>query len=211
MALEELHRRHDHARRAEAALRAVTLPERFLDGMQLAVGREPLDRRHIGAVGLDRQYRARLHGLAVDQHRAGAADARLAADMRPGQAAHVAQEVDEESAWLDIVPPSHAVHRDRDVHERASLPRKHRGTEVPRLRNYETEDVAAGLQSGGRGAEAPRLRWNESVQHEIIDRIADRHEHVLFAVQHISLRRVGDVADTRVPDWLAELGVERDE
>src|ERR1700740_66519 len=36
---------HQHARRAVAALQAVLLPEAFLDGMELAVLLEPLDRR----------------------------------------------------------------------------------------------------------------------------------------------------------------------
>src|SRR5690349_19324227 len=57
---------HHHPRRAVAALEPVFLPERLLQGMELAVGRHALDRRHLRAVGLHRQLRARLDRLAID-------------------------------------------------------------------------------------------------------------------------------------------------
>src|SRR3954468_2155235 len=51
--LEHRHGRHDHPRRAVAALQAVFLPERLLQGMQLTVPGEAFDGRDLGAVGLD--------------------------------------------------------------------------------------------------------------------------------------------------------------
>ena len=78
------------------------LDERRLHGVELAVGREPLDRRHLAAGGLQREHRAALHGAAVDEHRAGAALARVAADVRPRQAEPVAQGVDEQRAPFDL-------------------------------------------------------------------------------------------------------------
>ena len=78
------------------------LVERLLDGMQRAVRGEPLDRRHLLPVGLDAEHRAGLHRLAVEQHRAGAARGRVAADVRPRQAEPLAQDVDEELARLEL-------------------------------------------------------------------------------------------------------------
>ena len=69
--------------------------------MQMSVRGEAFDRAHVGAVGLDGEHGARLHGPAVGQHRARAADAGLAADVRPGEVAHVAQVVHEKHARID--------------------------------------------------------------------------------------------------------------
>ena len=74
------------AGRAVAALHAVGLAERVLDHAELARrGRQPLDGGDGVAVGLHREHQAGAHRLAVDQHRAGAADAVLAAGMGAGE------------------------------------------------------------------------------------------------------------------------------
>src|ERR671925_612842 len=82
---EELDAAHDHARRAEAALERVVLPEGLLERMELAALREALDRRDLAAVGLDGEHGARLHRVPVEVDRAGAAEGRVAADLRPGK------------------------------------------------------------------------------------------------------------------------------
>ena len=99
---EQRHGRHDHPRRAVAALEAVLLPEAFLQGMQLTVRREALDRRDRGAVGLDREDRAGLRAPAVDEDGAGAALTGVAPDVRAGQAQVLAEEVDEKHARVDV-------------------------------------------------------------------------------------------------------------
>ena len=71
--------------------------ERLLERRQLLVA-EPLDRRHGAAVGLHGEHRATLHRNAVQVNRARAAAAGVAADVRPGEAEIVAQEVDEQAA-----------------------------------------------------------------------------------------------------------------
>src|SRR5438874_10014631 len=48
--VEQADDRHDHPGRAEAALQRVLLVERLLDGMQLAVLRQALDRRDLRPV-----------------------------------------------------------------------------------------------------------------------------------------------------------------
>ena len=75
-------------------------------GMQAAALREALDRRHLGAGGLEREYGAALHRAAVDEHRAGAALARVAADVSAGQPQPVAQRMDEQRPPLDLERPS---------------------------------------------------------------------------------------------------------
>src|SRR2546423_13790861 len=73
VSFEQLRGGDDHAGRAVAALKAVSLPEAFLDGMQFAVCGETFNRLHFSAVGLHGEKRARLHSLSVNQHGARAA------------------------------------------------------------------------------------------------------------------------------------------
>ena len=100
--LQQVDRRHDHARRAVAALQAVLFPEALLHRMQLAFRRQPFDRHHRRAVGLHREDRARLRAAAVDEHGARAALAGVAADMRAGEIEMFAQEVHEQRARFDV-------------------------------------------------------------------------------------------------------------
>src|SRR5688572_21679796 len=79
--VQQRHCRHDHSRRAEAALKPVLLPEALLQGMQLTLRGKPLDRGDRGAIGLDGEHRARLHAAAIDEHGARAALAGVAADV----------------------------------------------------------------------------------------------------------------------------------
>ena len=113
--LQQVDRRHDHARRAVAALQAVLFPEALLQRVQLAVRRQPFDGRDRRAVGLHREHRAGLRAAAVDEHRAGAALARVAADVRAGEAEMLAQEVHEQQARLDVALRDLAVDRHRDL------------------------------------------------------------------------------------------------
>ena len=77
--------------------------ERLLQARPARPRREALDGRQIECpVGLDGEQHARLHGVAVEQHRAGAAVARVAADVGAGELAVVADEVDEQAARLDL-------------------------------------------------------------------------------------------------------------
>ena len=60
--------------------------ERLLQRAERAVGRgEPFDGLHLVPVGLHGEHDAGPRRLAVEEHRAGAADAVLAPDMRAGQ------------------------------------------------------------------------------------------------------------------------------
>ena len=115
MAVHDVDRRHDHARRAEAALQAVIVAERRLHRMQLVALGEAFDGGDVGAVGLTDQHGAGLDRPAVDMHDAGAALAGVAADMGAGQAQMLAQQMDKQGAVLDIGRDRLAVHRQFDV------------------------------------------------------------------------------------------------
>ena len=79
----------------------------------------PLDRRDLGAIGLDREHRARLDGVAVEVDGAGAAVRRVAADVGAGQPEVVAQSVDEQQAGLDLEVVLDAVDVQAHVHRAA--------------------------------------------------------------------------------------------
>src|SRR5262245_22268753 len=100
--LQQAHRGHHESGRAVAALERVLLVVRLLDRMELPVLGQPFDRGHVAAVGLDREQRARLDGLAVEQHRAGSARGRIAADMRARQSEALTHEVYEQLARLHV-------------------------------------------------------------------------------------------------------------
>lgn len=70
------------AGRAKAALQRVVPAERLLQRVQLPRPAQALDRQHLGSVELAGEQQAGPRRLAVDQHRAHAADAVLAADVR---------------------------------------------------------------------------------------------------------------------------------
>mgnify|MGYP001196255738 CR=1 FL=1 len=103
IALQQLPRGQDHAGRAETALEPVLLVKAVLDGVELAVWRQTFDSGYLGAVGLDRQQRARLHGATVEDHRAGAAATGVAAHVGPGQGQDFAQILDEQQPRFHFV------------------------------------------------------------------------------------------------------------
>ena len=75
MFVEQSFHRHDHAGGAEAALKGLVVEKSLLHGIDPAVLRETFDRQHILALDVARKGEARADGLAVDQYRAGTADA----------------------------------------------------------------------------------------------------------------------------------------
>src|SRR5919108_2994124 len=103
IALQELLGRHDHARGAEAALQPVLIPERLLQRVKLRSLGQTFDRRDLGAVGLDGEQCARLDAVPVQLNRTGTAVARIAADVRSGQSCLLADVVDQQRSWFDLV------------------------------------------------------------------------------------------------------------
>src|SRR5207248_5342259 len=108
LGLEHAGGQHQEARRAEAALQAVVLPERLLQRMERLALREAFDGADLRALRLHGEHEAGTDRLAVHQHGAGAAHAVLAAEMRAGQPAVFAQRIGEIAACgrADFVLPS---------------------------------------------------------------------------------------------------------
>jgi hypothetical protein len=100
--VQQVDRGHDHARRAEAALQAVLLPEALLHRVELVVLGEALDRGHLRPIRLDSEDGARLCAASVDEHRARAALTRVAAHVRARQMELLAKEVDEQHPRLHV-------------------------------------------------------------------------------------------------------------
>ena len=97
VAVEQVVHRHDEAGRAEPALHRAGLDERALHvGHRAAfVGLQPFDGHDLGADGRRREHEARAHEHAVDEHRARAALALLAAGLRARQPEPLAQHVEQ--------------------------------------------------------------------------------------------------------------------
>ena len=88
---QQILRRHQHARRADAALRRAMVEEGLLQRRERAVRRKALDRLDRAAGHLAHRDQAGADLPAVEQHRAGAAVAGVAADLGAGEAEIVAQ------------------------------------------------------------------------------------------------------------------------
>jgi len=93
-----------------------TVAERGLQRAESGRGRQPLDRRHRGAVELHGQQQAAARALTVDENGAGPAHAVLAADVGAGEGEVVAQEVGERTAHVDGPVDGLPVHRQPDPH-----------------------------------------------------------------------------------------------
>lgn len=106
---------HQDARRAEAALQRMMPPERSLQGRERAVlARKTFDGAQLLALDLEGVGEAGPGGRAVDLDRAGAADAMLAADMGPGEAEAMAQEVDKQHPRLRLALDRFSVQGEAD-------------------------------------------------------------------------------------------------
>src|SRR2546428_5615864 len=104
LALEEGQRRQQHARRAEAALHGAVAHERLLQRMQATVALQPAQRDDGAASQPRGQDEARGHRPPVEQHRADAAHALVAALLDVEDAQRVAQQLEQRlvRAHLDL-------------------------------------------------------------------------------------------------------------
>src|SRR5262249_32802089 len=113
--LQELRQRHEETRRAEPALQAVVLPEGLLQRIEpVAVGQR-LHGPDLTTVHLCRKEQAGPDSGAIDDPRAGAAHAVLAAEVRARELEIVTQEVGQRLANLDHPLVRAAVDDDADL------------------------------------------------------------------------------------------------
>ena len=104
---------HDHARRAEPALKGLRIEKGLLHRVQSAVACQPLDGRDLLPCGAEGGHQARMERLAVDMDRAGAAIALVAAllDAEKSEAAQEgAQALAGSRFRRDQLPVDGAIH-----------------------------------------------------------------------------------------------------
>src|SRR5262245_35018180 len=92
---DEVHRGPHEARRAEAAHQGVAVAEGLLHRVQRRAVGEAVHGANLLALHFDGQRRTRVRRLAVDDHRAGAADAAVAAALVAGDVGLVADRVEQ--------------------------------------------------------------------------------------------------------------------
>src|SRR5438552_18900095 len=115
MLAQELEQRGEHARRAEAALQAVTIAKGFLEGMESSRRwGDAFNRGDVATVRLDCKKQAGARRAAVEEDGARAAHAVLAADVRAGELELMAQEIGEREPVLDAGLVRLAVDLDAD-------------------------------------------------------------------------------------------------
>ena len=119
--------RREETRCAEAALQAVALGEGLLHRAHRLAGRrdpgigrraQSLDRRDLVLLRRHGEHEAGAHRGTVDEHRARATHAVLAADVGAGEAQVVPQEVGQQPAGRHGGRAPHAVHGHRHLMER---------------------------------------------------------------------------------------------
>ena len=119
--LDQAHRAHDLAGRAEAALESVMGDEGGLHRMKRVASGEAFDGDDLRAVQAQRKSEARIDPPAVDENRAGAALPSIAAFLGSGQVEALAQEIEKRHARVFKVDVSSlTVHGEADgeVHAR---------------------------------------------------------------------------------------------
>src|SRR5262249_49123963 len=102
-AQDQIARSDQHTGRAIAALQRVGLVKIAAQHSRYSIAREALDRLDLTLVAGDGEYQARARRLAVDEDRAGAADAVLAAEMRAGEIAALAQKIRERQSRRHVI------------------------------------------------------------------------------------------------------------
>jgi hypothetical protein len=112
--VQQINRAHHHTGRAKAALQAVMDVKGFLHRVHFVTLGEPLNRRHVSAIGLRHEHGAALHRFAIDMHGAATTLCGVAADMRAGEALMVTDKFNQQSARFDLSRNGLPV--DRHVH-----------------------------------------------------------------------------------------------
>src|SRR5262245_47124060 len=140
--LEQTDAGHDEARRAEAAHQRVLVAERLLHRVQLAAGGEAVHGANLLALALDRERRARVDRAAVDDHRAGAAGAAVAAAFVARHVDAHAQRVEQRHARLDRQAAHLAVDVEGDRHGAGTDDRRALGLDARGLGEHARRDAA---------------------------------------------------------------------
>jgi hypothetical protein len=141
--VEQRRRRHQHARRAEAALAAAHAVEAVEQRIDVRRTREHLHGPHLFAVRLEREREAGEHGRAVDDDRTRAAVALVAALLGADEVEVVAQRLEQR-----------ATRRHRERHAAAPDVHRHRHEPLARLARILRHDLAVGPERAPLAARA---------------------------------------------------------
>ena len=159
------------------------LVEGLLDRVHGAVAGQALNGGDLVPAGLGGEHRARLHGLAVEQHRAGPAGGGVAADVCRGEVGHVAQALLEE------------VRYDADANPLTSTLVDYAAITAPELPSFElvaSETPTSINPLGAKGiGEAGTIGSTPAVLNAVID-----------AVSHLGVRHI-DMPATPERVWAA--------
>src|SRR4051794_9347776 len=112
IALQQVGRGHQHAGRADAALRAAAGQKCPLQRVHFSVAGQTLDGFDACALTLQHRNQATVYKLAIHAHCARAALAFTAAFLGSGQVQVFAQHIQQALQWRDAYFPLHTIHRD---------------------------------------------------------------------------------------------------
>jgi hypothetical protein len=80
----------------------MTLPEAFLDWVQVSVARQAFNCCDLCAIGLHSEHCAGFYRFPINKHRASAADAGFTSHVRASQSANITKILNEQQAWLNL-------------------------------------------------------------------------------------------------------------
>src|ERR1700752_1278617 len=112
--LEQRVGRHQHARRAVAALQSMLFFEALLQRMKGSVLHQAFDGEQFTAIGLHRKHGARFDCLSVEHNSAGTTMTGVATYMCACESRNTSDEVDEQHSGFNRGLPKTAVHFDFD-------------------------------------------------------------------------------------------------
>jgi hypothetical protein len=101
LAVYNINGRHNHARRAKTALKAMVFTKGSLHGVEVIRRPDTFDRRNGCTVASNRQCCAALNGTAIDMNNTRTALAGIAAHMRSGQVKMLPQKLGEKGPRID--------------------------------------------------------------------------------------------------------------
>jgi hypothetical protein len=140
-AIEQRFCRHQKSGGAVATLGRTEISEGLLKRMEAAVCHEAFDGQHLAAVTLDTQHQTRQHRLAIEQHRARAALAQLAAVFGAAQVQVFTQHLEQRLVVIECDVARLSVDDERELssgHGSAPGRRRHSRRPVPRCGGRES-------------------------------------------------------------------------
>ena len=188
--VEQADCRADLARRAVAALETVVSDEGGLHGVELVARGQALDRGDPAAFDARGEREAGQHAAPIDEHRAGAALALIAALLRAGQLESLAERIQQDDARIELQRSCRSI--DIERHLDKVLCRGRLGEHRLGRGRQRGEGIVVRQQLEGECAEAARDRSAQELtsRRSDIGQRRDLFEQRLFVGRQLGLRRV---------------------